>query len=293
MRSSAYLDLAVFTCVLIWFEQYEVYIHDDNFGFNLTNPPHEYHRFMQRLLNDVNTGEFHFDWLLAATAFLFWIRLIFMLQLTSVFGPLIRTTMAMMQDLVTFFMLFTLQLIAFSCVGILAFGMLKPYETVWDAFILFFATSMGDFDLGMYDEMGPTKKYYGIAFHVIVILCNLLLMLNLVIAIMSDTYSRFAEVQLGLYSNGIIEAIPSYKNDKRYGGLIVMTPPINMLAYLMWPVYHCIKDKSRLAKFNRGVSIVIYFPFGVVFTLVFLASCLVMTPFAWMKIVIHKFSLGG
>jgi hypothetical protein len=194
MRSSSYLDLAVFTCVLIWFEQYEVYIHDDNAGFLLTDPPHEYHRFMQRLLNDVNTGEFHFDWLLAATAFLFWVRLIFMLQLTSVFGPLIRTMMAMMQDLITFFLLFTLQLIAFACVGILAFGMLKPYETLWDAFIMFFATAMGDFDFDMYEEMGPTKKYYGIGFHVVVILCNLLLMLNLVIAIMSDTYARFSEV---------------------------------------------------------------------------------------------------
>ena len=46
MRSSSYLDLAVFTCVVIWFEQYEVYIHDDNAGFSLTNPPHEYHIFM-------------------------------------------------------------------------------------------------------------------------------------------------------------------------------------------------------------------------------------------------------
>ena len=64
---------------------------------------------------------------MAATAFLFWIRLIFMMQLTALFGPLIRTTAAMMGDLVTFFLLFTIQLIAFACVGILSFGKLKPY----------------------------------------------------------------------------------------------------------------------------------------------------------------------
>ena len=103
-----------------------------------------------------------------------------------------------------FFVLFTLQLIAFSCVGILAFGMLEPYETLWDAFILHFATSMGVFDFTIYNEMGETKKYYGIAFHGVVLLANMLLMLNLVIAIMSDTYSRLSEVQLGLYSVGII-----------------------------------------------------------------------------------------
>lgn len=98
--------MAIFTCVALWFEKFEEYIHDSNEGFNLTDPPHEYHIFMQRLLNDINTGDFHFDWLLAGTAFLFWIRLIFMLQLTNTFGPLIRTTVAMLQDLITFFLLF-------------------------------------------------------------------------------------------------------------------------------------------------------------------------------------------
>ena len=58
---------------------------------------------MQKLLDDINSGDFHFDWLLAATAFLFWIRMIFMLQLTHTFGPLIRTMVAMMMDLLTFF----------------------------------------------------------------------------------------------------------------------------------------------------------------------------------------------
>ena len=138
MRSTSYVDLAIFSCVLVWFEKYEEYLHDDNNGFNLEDPPHEYHRFMWRLHNDVATGDFHFDWLLAITAFLFWIRIIFMLQLTGLFGPLIRTTSEMMKDLLTFFLLFVIQLIAFSCVGILSFGKLKSYETLQDTLIMFF-----------------------------------------------------------------------------------------------------------------------------------------------------------
>lgn len=46
MRASSYLDLAIFACVVVWFEKYEEYIHDKNEGFHLTDPPHEYHRFM-------------------------------------------------------------------------------------------------------------------------------------------------------------------------------------------------------------------------------------------------------
>ena len=130
LRSTSIVDMAIFGCVVLWFEKYEEYIHDGNAGFGLSDPPHEFHIFMQKFLNDINSGEFHFDWLLAGCAFLFWIRLIFMLQLTDVFGPLIRTTSAMMIDLFTFFLLFIIQLIAFSCVGILSFGNLEPYATI-------------------------------------------------------------------------------------------------------------------------------------------------------------------
>ena len=214
IRTTTFVDMAIFACVVVWFEKFEVYIHDDNMGFGLTDPPHRYHRFMQRMMNDNTSGDFHFDWLLAATAFLFWIRLVFMLQLTSVFGPLIRTTAALMKDLITFFMLFTIQLIAFSCVGILCFGSIPEYDNLQDAFIMFFQTSLGEWDFEIYDKLGDGKKYFGIVFHVIVICVNMLLLLNLVIAIMSTTYAEFAEVKLGLYLQGIIEAIPSYKNNK-------------------------------------------------------------------------------
>ena len=289
VRSTSILDIAIFTCVVIWFEKYEEYVHDYNDGFGLTDPPHEYHIFMKRLLDDVNTGKFHFDWLLSITAFLFWIRLIFMMQLTKMFGPLIRTTVAMMKDLVIFFLLFTIQLIAFSCVGILSFGNLEDYETLQDAFIMFFTTSMGEWDFSIYDELGPTKRYYGIGFHIVVIAANTMLLLNLVIAIMTSTYAVLSDVKLGLYSQGVIEAVPSYKNNKRFGGLIVMIPPFNLLAYLLLPIYHCKRnDREYLTRFNSKVCKTVYFPIGFFFGLVFFASSLVMTPIAWVKVIIHK-----
>ena len=54
------------------------------------------------------------------------------------------------------------------------------------------------------------KKYFGIIFHTIVICINMLLLLNLVIAIMADTWATLSEVKLGLYLKGIVESIPAY-----------------------------------------------------------------------------------
>ena len=152
---------------------------------------------------------------------------------------------------------------------------------------MFFASALGDFDFDMYDELGEGKKYFGIVFHILVISINMLLLLNLVIAIMSDTYSRFAEVNVGLYAQGIIEAMPSYKNDKRYGGLICMTPPFNILSWFILPIYHC-RERKNLQSFNSKVSKCTYFPLACIFTLAFFMSSLVLTPFAWIKVVIHK-----
>jgi len=44
----------------------------------------------------------------------------------------------------------------------------------------------------------------GIIFHVILICLNLLLLLNLMIALMSDTYAKLAQYKKGLYYKCIV-----------------------------------------------------------------------------------------
>ena len=55
-RATASLDLLFFILVTVWFYRYEVYIHANNKGFGLSDPPHEHHIFMQQLLEDNRTG---------------------------------------------------------------------------------------------------------------------------------------------------------------------------------------------------------------------------------------------
>ena len=61
-----------------------------------------------------------------------------MLILTNTFGPLITITINMMRDLGIFFILFLIELIAFSCVGILSFGNLDDYRDVQVTLVMFF-----------------------------------------------------------------------------------------------------------------------------------------------------------
>ena len=57
--------------------------------------------------------------------------------------------------------------------------------------ILLFQSSLGIWDLTIYDNFF-LGKYVGQFFHLIVILINMVLLVNLVIAILSDTYQRLS-----------------------------------------------------------------------------------------------------
>jgi hypothetical protein len=95
------------------------------------------------VLSNIATGKFHFDFLLAALAFLFWIRFMSMLQLTATFGPIIRICFKMLYDMATFFCIFFLQITAFACVGVLTFGEIPEYNSLYTSIVMIFQTAMG------------------------------------------------------------------------------------------------------------------------------------------------------
>jgi len=167
------------------------------------------------------------------------------------------------------------------------FGKLKQYSGLYTATLMLFETSMGAWDLTIYDPYGD-KKWIGQGFHVIFIILNLLMLLNLVIAIMSDTYGFFVDEKLGLYFSGVIEAMPVYKTDKRYGALISAIPPFNLIVTLLIPFFLGTTDENKLIKLNSAVCKMFYFPIAFITTIVFTAFNLALWPLATLYSLIHK-----
>ena len=62
---------------------------------------------------------FHFDYMMASIAALFWLRCIVLLRLSETFGPLLVMIVAMVKVMVTFFVLYFLGLLTFASVGTL------------------------------------------------------------------------------------------------------------------------------------------------------------------------------
>ena len=86
--------------------------------------------------------------------------------------------------------------------------------------------------------------------------------------------------------------MPSYKNDKRYGGLIVLIPPFNLLAYFLLPVYVMTKDREKLAKINDKVCRIIYSPIAFLMSAFFFTSSVLIAFPAWIKVIVHKLMRG-
>ena len=83
---------------------------------------------------------------------------------------------------------------------------------------------------------------------------NLILLLNLVIAILTETYIRFSKVKLGLYYDGVVDAISALKYDKMYGAMITAVPPFNVLMFLVTPLILMTKNPRRLKKINHTLT---------------------------------------
>jgi len=119
------------------------------------------------------------------------------------------------------------------------------------------------------------------------VLSNIML-LNLMIALFSDTYSKLQKVGEGLYLIEIIEVSPEKRYDEFYSGLISCPYPFTVLLLPLLPFYACLKNK----RFNE---LVLRIEHGIVVFCVVIPFALILSPFAlviaYIKCVFNKLSL--
>jgi hypothetical protein len=146
---------------------------------------------------------------------------------------------------------------------------------------------MGEWDLTIYDDLSLGRTV-GQVYHCLVIIVNLILLLNLVIAILAETYARFSQLKLGLYYDGVVDAISQYKYDKRYGAMITAVPPFNVIMFLFTPIFYCVKNQKKLRAINSCLSHMAYFPIAMILVVVFGICNMALIPFAYFAALFSK-----
>ena len=124
-------------------------------------------------------------------------------------------------------------------------------------------------------------------FIIVILLVNLVLLLNLVIAILSSTYAYYEDKKLGLYYEVLVAKFPSMQYDDNYGAVACAQPPLNlMILPFWWLTLLPWNDKfieQYIYNFNQFLCHLLYFPFGVTVVLMFLVRCLFYVPLAYFK----------
>ena len=155
------------------------------------------------------------------------------MQYNESIGPLIKIVGKMQQDFVNFVVLYCLMIVMFGIVGNLNFIYdLPEFEGMFESLLTVIDASLGNYDITIFDRvpnenMAFVGKIYMIS---IIVMFNILLM-NLIIAILANTYSNFESGSTGLYLSKILSTRDEVEYDENYGAFLSAMPPVNILQF--------------------------------------------------------------
>lgn len=123
--------------------------------------------------------------------------MIFGLRVTRILGPMVNIIFKMLKDVFIFCILLILVLVLFTCIGQVSFAGSTGFDSFFNTFKLLFSAALGDFSFDGYNNRV-------VVFLMIYLLVNLVLMLNLLIALLSNTFSMYSSRSVGLYLKDVI-----------------------------------------------------------------------------------------
>ena len=131
----------------------------------------------------------------------------------------------MLSDVAKFLALESLVLVAFACVGTILFYDNVHYHDLWHSILTLISSSLGEFDYTLLEE----EKHVGEIYLTFYLYANLVIMLNLLIAVLSSTYSNNEQLGVGLYLRGILDTNHRWEFHPRYNFLTFRNPPLNLI----------------------------------------------------------------
>lgn len=137
----------------------------------------------------------------------------------------------MQLDFFNFFLLYFLLAVMFAIVGNINFIYdLQEFDNFTDSFLTVIDASLGNFNLAIFltvDE--PSMQLIGEIYMISIIVTFNILLMNLLIAILANTYDNFDSRSNGLYLSKILITRDELNYDKSYGAILSATPPINAI----------------------------------------------------------------
>lgn len=209
--------------------------------------------------------------------FLMWLKFFIYLKLTKTFGYVLKVIEIMLFDLIDFLIIFAVIILAFS---LILYDVLSESHFYFNSLIstirtLLFVTYGGVFFDGFKDN-----ETLGSVLIIIFSLVSIILLLNLLVAILNNTYKTIFERSNLENANIFYSNYLARKPDKFRSALISFPPPVNLIIIPFIP-FLIIKKSSRL---NYYVCLLGFSLYVITYmSLYIIVNLIILIPLCWGK----------
>jgi len=164
-------------------------------------------------------------------------------------GPLMNIVMKMSADFLYFLILYAILLIMFAVVGLIMFiPELPQYATMFESAMAVLDASIGNFNFDEFRGINNNDFLvgFGSIYTIIIVVVFNILILNLLIAILANTYQMFNTKATGLYLSKILISRSEMMFDSSYGSFLLTLIPINFFMVPLVPFAMCCKPSEKV-----------------------------------------------
>jgi len=150
--------------------------------------------------------------------------------------------------------------------------------------------SLGNFDFKVFLAIeDPGMKLFGEVMIIVIVITFNMLLFNLIIAILANTYNMFDLRSNGLYLSKILNTRGELLFDENYGAFLAGIPPFNIVQVPFIPLALWFKKYDRwLIKMNSMLLKLQYCIFMLMFFLIFIVVSFALIPIAWIVGIFDK-----
>lgn len=190
-------------------------------------------KYFRMLDNIEHNIDFRFEFIFAIIIFCLLYKILDMIQFSSEIGPLVKIVGKMAGDFVNFVVLYVILVVMFGIVGNLNFLLDLPdnYGQLFTSILTVLDASIGNYSFELYAGIVNNSflTLFGDIYAIIIVICFNILILNLIIAILSNTYNMFDTKSAGLYLSKILNSRDEMAFNENYGAFLLCMIPLNMV----------------------------------------------------------------
>ena len=230
---------------------------------------------------------------------LLWIKFILLLKATRSIGPLIVIFILSFKGIIIYMLCFILINFIFSLFANFNFYNVNSYFTknIFYSFVYHFYTSIGsigDYNAYIVDDVLSIKPYidYLAGFFTIILnLVNTIVLINIMIALLSNIYENYRINSIQLYIRERIK-IRNYFYDisaeQRYGSLLACSFPVNIILFPITLLFLIIYNNKHIKTYNNIVYHLNYLVYFLLYFTIYSIINIILIPLCYVKIVITK-----